>query len=414
MSEWKSVKLGDFCDLIAGFAFKASDFGVYPQKVIKIGDITPPSVSISTMVGVDMSKYDLKKLSKYKVTYDDFVLAMTGATIGKIGRYTGSDSVYINQRVLLFKPKDSVDPKFIYYALASSRFQSYIINHIDSESAQPNISAGTIGKYKFDLPSDIIVQHRIAAILSSLDAQIENNNRINRNLEEQAQALFKSWFVDFEPWGGVMPEGWKEGKYIDIIEKTVSGDWGKENTDGNYTHEVACVRGCDFEDIKNGMRGKTPRRYILEKNYQSKHLNPQDVLVEISGGTATVSTGRACLVSKELLDQYKNNIVCTNFCKVVRPRVGFSAYLFYSWLYKYKCKVMFGYENGTSGIKNFAIADFIEKEPVLLPTIEDIAKFQEIIDVLHATIQKNGVQSARLAALRDTMLPKLMKGEIEI
>lgn len=75
---------------------------------------------------------------------------------------------------------------------------------------------------------------------------------------------------------------------------------------------------------------------------------------------------------------------------------------------------MFGYENGTSGIKNFAIVDFIEKEPVIVPAKEDTAKFQEIIDILYAKIQENGKRSTRLAAIRDTLLPKMMKGEIEI
>ena len=267
------------------------------------------------------------------------------------------------------------------------------------------------------------VMESIVTILSSLDRKIELNNKINADLEEMAQAVFKNWFVDFEPFKdgkfvdselGMIPEGWKVGSYSEIIESLISGDWGKETPQGNYTHEVACVRGCDFQDINNGVRGKTPQRYILEKNYQAKHLKDKDILVEISGGTATVSTGRTSLVTEELLKKYQYDIVCTNFCKVLRPLSQFSSYVYYSWKYKYDNDIMFGYENGTSGIKNFAIKDFIEKEPVLIPKEQDIVEFQKIIDNLQKQKQIKGTENTTISLLRDTLLPRLMSGEIEV
>ena len=421
--EWKEVRLGDVCDLIAGFAFKAKDFGEFPTKVIKIGDIKPPFVDYVGQVGVDISNYDINRLSKYTVKYGDYVLAMTGATIGKVGKYISENFSYINQRVLKFSPKQNVDADFINYIICSNIFAKYVVNFVDSESAQPNISAPTISKFAFQIPSEKDDQHRIASILSSLDRKIELNNKINTDLEEMAQAIFKNWFVDFEPFKngkfvdselGMIPEGWKVGSYSEMIESLISGDWGKETPQGNYTHEVACVRGCDFQDINNGVRGKTPQRYILEKNYQAKHLKDKDILVEISGGTATVSTGRTSLVTEELLKKYKHDIVCTNFCKVLRPLSQFSSYVYYSWKYKYDNDIMFGYENGTSGIKNFAIKDFIEKEPVLIPKEQDIVEFQKIIDNLQKQKQIKGTENTTLSTLRDTLLPRLMSGELEV
>ena len=266
-------------------------------------------------------------------------------------------------------------------------------------------------------------QKQIASILSSLDDKIDCNRRINDNLEQQAQALFKSWFVDFEPFKNGefveselrrIPKGWCVGVYNDIISDTVSGDWGKEKEEGNYTHRVACVRGCDFQDIKNGLRGKTPERFILEKNFQNKHFCDKDMLVEISGGTASVSTGRVCPVSQQLIDKYDGDIVCTNFCKLVRPKTGYGAYLYYSWLNKYSNKVMFGYENGTSGIKNFRIKDFTSIEPVILPPIKMVEEFQNHIDSIQKQIQTRGSESHNLAQLRDTLLPRLMSGELKV
>ena len=86
MEEWKRYKLGDVCDLVAGFAFKSKDFGQYPNKVVKIADIQPPRVNSTDLSGVDVSSYDTSKLQKYVVKNGDYVLAMTGATIGKLGR----------------------------------------------------------------------------------------------------------------------------------------------------------------------------------------------------------------------------------------------------------------------------------------------------------------------------------------
>ena len=190
--EWKEVRLGDVCDLIAGFAFKAKDFGEFPTKVIKIGDIKPPFVDYVGQVGVDISNYDINRLSKYTVKYGDYVLAMTGATIGKVGKYISKNFSYINQRVLKFSPKQNVDADYINYIICSNIFAKYVVNYVDSESAQPNISASTISKFAFQIPSEKDDQRRIASILSSLDRKIELNNKINADLEEMAQAIFKN------------------------------------------------------------------------------------------------------------------------------------------------------------------------------------------------------------------------------
>ena len=180
MEKWNRVSLSEICDLVAGFAFKSKDFGDYDSKVIKITHITPPSVDMDNLSGVDMSKYNATKLSKFVAQAGDYVLAMTGATIGKIGRIEHG-SAYINQRVLLFKPRKSVDKEYLYYALQQYEFAQYIISHVDSESAQPNISAGTIGKYQIVLPP-IDTQKRIGALLRAYDKKRENNRKINDNL----------------------------------------------------------------------------------------------------------------------------------------------------------------------------------------------------------------------------------------
>ena len=247
------------------------------------------------------------------------------------------------------------------------------------------------------------------------------NRQINDNLEQQAQALFKSWFVDFDPFRGgkfveselgMIPEGWHIGVPNDIIISTLSGDWGKEKQQGNYTKKVSCIRGADIPYIKMGEKGNMPTRFILEKNYQSKVLTPDDLVIEISGGSPTQSTGRICRISQALLERYNNSIICTNFCKAIKPTLEYSSYLYYLWKMLYKLGIMFSYENGTTGIKNFDINGFAQKERIIIPPKEIAYAFKQMIETFYVKIQTNGIESEQLAKTRDTLLPRLMSGEL--
>lgn len=422
--EWKEVILGEITNLVIdyrgktplklGSSWSDSGYRALSAKNIKTGQI----VAEDSIRFVDEELY--RKWMKDEVKKGD-ILITSEAPFGQIYYWDSDEKIVLSQRLFDVRLNDEVCHKYVYYFMTSHRYQKDLEGRATGTTVtglrQPELLKSTI------LLPPLSAQRSISSILSSLDRKIELNNKINADLEEMAQAIFKNWFVDFEPFKdgkfvdselGMIPEGWKVGSYSEMIESLISGDWGKENPQGNYTHEVACVRGCDFQDINNGVRGKTPQRYILEKNYQAKHLKDKDILVEISGGTATVSTGRTSLVTEELLKKYKHDIVCTNFCKVLRPLSQFSSYVYYSWKYKYDNDIMFGYENGTSGIKNFAIKDFIEKEPVLIPNEQDIVEFQSIIDKLQKQKQINGSENSRLSLLRDTLLPRLMSGEIEV
>ena len=407
MAKWNKVALSEICDLVAGYAFKSKDFGDYDSKVIKITHITPPSVNMNALTGVDISKYNVSKLEKFIAKAGDYILAMTGATIGKIGRVEHG-SAYINQRVLLFKPRPSVDKEYLYYALQQYEFAQYIISHVDSDSAQPNISAGTIAKYPIVLPP-IETQKRIGALLRAYDEKRENNRKINDNLQQQVQALFKKWFID-NPDAAL----WQEGTFSDLIEKTISGDWGKDKPSGNNTEMVYCIRGADIPEVRASNKGKMPIRYILPKNFASKQLVNGDIVVEISGGSPTQSTGRAAAISSSLLARYDKGMVCTNFCKALKPITGYSMYVYHYWQFLYDRGVFFSYENGTTGIKNLDISGFIETEPILIAPAELVKKFDTFCQSVFSKVYANGLESEQLALVRDTLLPKLMSGEIDV
>ena len=422
MEEWKEYKLGDLIVLSSGGTPNKSNSSYWG------GDI--PWISAKAMYDdylyssdMTITREGLNNGSKLAPVNSILLLTRGSGLFNRIPVCLVKREMAFNQDVKCIESinQNIVSTLFLFYWLMGNKQE--ISNILETTG----IGAGKIDTERLKgihikLPP-IQIQQVLIQFAESLMLKIEVNRRINENLEQQAQALFKSWFVDFEPFRdgefveselGMIPKGWRVGRYDEIIESTISGDWGKESPEGNYTHKVACIRGCDFQDIKNGLRGKTPERYILEKNFQTKHFKDKDVLVEISGGTATVSTGRVCPVSQLLIDKFNEDIVCTNFCRLVRPKPSYGAYLYYSWLYKFNNKVMFGYENGTSGIKNFRIKDFTSLEPIVIPSESSLQLFQSMIDKLQMKLQMNGSESQKLASLRDTLLPKLMSGELKV
>lgn len=389
--EWKEVRLGDVCDLIAGFAFKAKDFGEFPTKVIKIGDIKPPFVDYVGQVGVDISNYDINRLSKYTVKYGDYVLAMTGATIGKVGKYISKNFSYINQRVLKFSPKQNVDADFINYIICSNIFAKYVVNYVDSESAQPNISAPTISKFAFQIPSEKDDQHRIASILSSLDRKIELNNKINADLEEMAQAIFKNWFVDFEPFKngkfvdselGMIPEGWKVGSLGDFCNVFT----GKKNTNQAIEKGLYPFFSCAPEPLASN----------------DAIFNGKAIIIAGNGSY----TGRTSFYNGGF-DLYQRTYACT-----IREQDKENLMIFfYHMMKQFFEPTKMGGTRGSS-IPYIVMGDITQQK---FPYSKDwLIRFSNIANSMMDRKLRIDKENSRLSLLRDTLLPRLMSGELEV
>ena len=409
MSEWKEVQLCDTCNLIAGYAFKSKDFGDYPTKVIKIADINPPFVSSDNSSGVNLLNYNVTKLKKYVVKKGDYLLAMTGATIGKLGRYISDEQVYLNQRVLRFEPHKSIDSDFLYYILCGRQFSKYIVNHIDSESAQPNISAGTIGKFLFRIP-EIDTQRRIASILSSLDDKISVNKKICENLEAQAQALFKHWFIDFAPFKdgkfveselGMIPEGWRVGKAEDFysinIGKTpprAQQQWFSESKNNNKIW-------ISISDMGNCGAFISDSKEYLTPEAQNKFN-----IIMVPIGTILLSfkltIGRVAIANEELT----TNEAIARF---ILPSTEYREFT-YLYLKQYK----YGRLGSTSSIATAVNSKIIKSMLLLMPTTDVIKGFSSITSKLFDEIKTLTQESSRLSTLRDTLLPRLMSGQIKL
>lgn len=164
-------RLGDVCELIPGFAFKSKEFGDFNNRVIRIGNINPPSIAFSDGIGVNIQAYSQERLSKYVAIEGDCLVAMTGATIGKMG-VMGVGRAYVNQRVLIIRARSMLSQMYLANLLLSASFREFTEINADSKAAQPNISAGTIGSYAIPLPP-ISTQREVVARLDLAKARAE-------------------------------------------------------------------------------------------------------------------------------------------------------------------------------------------------------------------------------------------------
>jgi restriction endonuclease S subunit len=329
---------------------------------------------------------------------------------------------------------EDIYPKYLYYKLTQNYITDYLHTiGMSSVSAYPSISPNDLGALKFKFPI-YKTQKQIAKVLSDLDSKIELNNKINTELETASKLLYNYWFVQFDfpnengkPYkssGGKMvynealkrdiPERWESGVIKDWIGNDKSGDWGKESEQGNYVQRVSCVRGADINGLNGKGEVKSPTRYILEKN-SHKILEIGDLIVEISGGSPTQSTGRLAFIIDKTLERFNDPLICSNFCKAVTLKEEKALYNFvYLWNRLYDAGVLFGWEGKTSGIKNLLFDSFVSNYKVVLPDSKLMEVFYEKIHPIHSQIQKNLEQNHKLAELRDWLLPMLMNGQVRV
>ncbi|MDV5106222.1 restriction endonuclease subunit S [Clostridium perfringens] len=416
--DWEVDELSNKVDLVMGQSPK-SEF--YNDKGIGM-----PFMQGRTTFGEKYHYINTWCTDIKRVGIKNSVLMSVRAPVGDVNIATEDICIGRGLASLNMKNKNN---EFLYYLL-----KNYSGLLISKESGTVFGSINKVGIEKLVLPfPSNSEQKAIAKILSDLDEKIEVNNKINKNLEEMAQAIFKQWFVDFEfpneegkPYKssggemveselGMIPKGFKIGFLRDYVDNILGGDWGKENEQGNYKKEVFCLRGVDIPEVRIGKKGSLPKRYILEKNYNNKKLSSGDLVVEISGGSPTQSTGRISYINNDILLRYEIGLVCTNFCRAITLKNKKAMeYFYFCWDRIYNLGVFFQFENGTTGIKNLDVNTFLDKFKIVKPNIDLIEKFKGIVCDFNKTIQQNGIENERLEKLRDNLLPKLMSGEIRV
>jgi type I restriction enzyme S subunit len=410
------------------FVKKSLDtYKVYEQGVVLNSDKNIGRYYIS-------EKDYLAKLHKFSVQDNDFLISCSGVNMGAIYQLKEPfERGIINQALLRIRLDNKIiDDNYFFYL-----FKELISKRITSgsgDSTIPNFPAlEVIKNIEFELPQ-IFIQEKVGKLLYDIDTKIELNNRINSELESMAKTLYDYWFVQFDfpdangkPYktaGGKMvwkeelkreiPEGWEEKLYAEWINNDKSGDWGKEQPEGNYTEKVYCIRGADINGLNGTGELKSPERYILEKNLH-KTLDPADLIVEISGGSPVQSTGRLAFITEGTLARFDAPIICSNFCKAVTLKNKKLLYNFvYHWKSIYDAGVLFGYEGKTSGIKNLLFDSFVSSHYTVVPEESIASKFYDFMEPIQTKKQNNLQENKELASLRDWLLPMLMNGQVSV
>lgn len=299
------------------------------------------------------------------------------------------------------------DSKFVYYFVTSPWFREIAIKSMVGSSGRQRVQQSVLENLEVNLPS-LDEQRRIAGILGSLDDKIELNRRINANLEAQAQALFRSWFVDFEPFRdgpfvdselGKIPQGWKVGTLSEIGD-VIGGGTPSKIVPKYYTDNgIAWITPKDLStnNCKFTSKGETDISELGYKNSSAKLMPRGSVLFSLRAPIGYISIAK--------------NEICTNqgFKSIVPKKAGtcFIYYFYEITLQKYRINGI-----GLYIQRGFWRAD--EIIGVIIPSNKILTAFEEAIQPLFNMQEHNEDENARLSALRDTLLPKLMAGEINI
>lgn len=277
---------------------------------------------------------------------------------------------------------DKVDPKFLFYSICKRDFASMNVG-----SAVPSMTVNILNDIQISYPKNIADQRRIASILSSLDRKIELNNKINADLEEMAQAIFKNWFVDFEPFKdgkfvnselGMIPEGWKVG----TLGELCNFKRGKNLLTKNAIDEGVPV-------VAGG----------LEPSCYHNVANTGAPVITVSGSGANAGFMRMYHVPVWASDCSFIDVSCENF------------YFVYCFL-KVNSKLLKHAQTGAvqPHVKPSDIHDF----ELVIPDKESIFDFQDKVKPFFDKIASIQKENSRLSLLRDTLLPRLMSGELEV
>ena len=316
-----------------------------------------------------------------------------------------------------------------------------------SQVGVPSIARPVTYLRTIDIPLPPLSEQRaIAHILGTLDDKIELNRRMNETLEAMARALFKSWFVNFDPvrakmegrWRrgeslpglsaeyydlfpdrlmdselGEIPAGWQVKAFGVLLDDVIGGDWGKETPDVKHTEPVSVIRGTDLPDLSAGGVGAVPLRYTTRKKAKRRILKDGDIVIEVSGGSPTQPTGRSIMVTRGILDRFPRPVVCASFCRRLRACSWMEGLLASQHLdFIYSVGKMWNYQFQSTGIANFQTKRFLQDERIIWPGYELAAKFTELVGPIVRLTTQN--ESITLAALRDILLPELVSGSLRV
>ena len=400
--EWKEVTLGEVSSKIGDGLHgtpKYDDEGSY--YFINGNNLNCGKIIIkddTKRVGIEEFVKNQKELN------EQTILVSINGTIGNVAKYNnepcilGKSACYIN----VIK---EVDKEFIYYVLTSANFKRNITNEATGTTIK-NVSLKQMREYKFNIPCNISDQRRIASILSSLDRKIELNNKINADLEEMAQAIFKNWFVDFEPFKdgkfvdselGMIPEGWKVGTLGEFC-KCLLGGTPSRSKEEYWNGEVNWINSGEINKFRILEASEKITELGLAKS-ATKLLPKKTTVLAITGATL----GQVSLLE---IDTCANQSVIGVLENTEVP---------YEYIYPFiKDRIEMLIQHQTGGAQQHINKDNVESLIFLLPAINVLEDYISLVSPMYKRIESQCFENLYLSTLRDTLLPRLMSGELEV
>ena len=440
--------LGDVAKVLSGFAFKSSDMGESGHPVIKIKNINPPDVDVSDVQRIPASVIEANpRIEKFRLDRGDILIAMTGATVGKIGRMPAIEEPhYLNQRVgkVFITDKSAANEDYVYYVLSQDCHVNQIFNLADG-SAQANISGKQIESVEIPL-HPLSEQKTIAHILGSLDAKIELNRKMNQTLETMAQALFQGWFVDFDP---VIDKALANGKEIpeELSHRVEIRKRAREEfpelfnkysdlfpDSFHFTEELGWIpEGWDATSLGDHVeirRGGSPRPI-------NDYLTP-DGLPWVKISDATSSSSRFLFKTKQFIKASglkktvklnKGSLILSNSATPGIPVfLELDACIHDGWLYfpkishftteylyqLFKCIRRDLVAQGNGSVFTNLKTDILKSWQMVYPSSESLNSYNEFMGIIGSKLRVINSETLMLSSLRDTLLPKLISGEIDV
>lgn len=401
--EWKEVRLGDVCEIYGRIGFR----GYTTNDLVDTSKEGAISLSPKNIINgeLNLEQCTYIKWDKYyespeiMINPNEIIITKTGSSVGRttfVRRVV--HPMTLNPQLVVLK-NISENAEFLSYYIKSAFFQS-VLKSIVVGSAIPTLSQKNLANLIINVPKEVDDQHRIASILSSLDRKIELNNKINADLEEMAQAIFKNWFVDFEPFKdgkfvdselGMIPEGWKVGSPYEYA-KVVYGAPYKSAKFNDNGEGLPLIRIRDLKDCN-------PQFYTPEILPQTEYVNMGDIVAGMDAEFVPhIWKGNTGLLNQRV-------------CKLMPQQTSISN-LFVLYLMKPELEFVQSYKTGTT-VSHLGKAD-IDKFVVVLPPLEVVEECSKILDSILQRIKNISTESRTISLLRDTLLPRLMSGKIEV
>lgn len=368
------------------------------------------------------------------------VIMTSEAPLGELA-FLGEDVDWaLGQRLFAIRPKaDRLSGRFLYYALQTEKVRADILGRASGTTVQ-GIRQAELRLVRVPVPG-LETQVEVSDLLGALDDRIDLLRQTNATLESIAQALFKSWFIDFdpvrakaegrEPEGmdattaslfpaefeesevGLLPKGWAAQPFGSLLAHAIGGDWGSESETADCSLPATIIRGTDIPDIGAGRYHAVPRRFVSPKKAVKRILQDGDLAIEVSGGSKTQPTGRSLYLSRDLLAKLGDTVVPTSFCRLFRARDSQTALVLARHLvHIYRIGKMWNYQVQSTGLANFQTQHFLDTEMVVVAPSVVFEKFFELVRPLVDRIHAAPI--AELEAMRDVLLPRLISGKLRL